>query len=254
MNIFKSLFAGRKAKAPDLSFLGADMHSHLLPGLDDGLQTLDQTLEFVRELQAMGYKKLVCTPHILTDMYPNTPDTIIPRLEMVREAVAKAGIGVEIDAAAEYMIDLEFEKLVASGTQLLSFGPKNYVLVEMSYVAVSPNLEKVVFDLQMKGYKPIVAHPERYNYYHQEPAKYQRLIDLGCLLQVNLLSLSGYYGKQVKFLADQLFRKNMVSFLGTDMHHQRHLDMLKDFVVRKDFLSTVANTELLNKTLLTDER
>lgn len=254
MNIFKSVFASRKTKAPDLSFLGADMHSHLLPGLDDGLQTLDQTLAFIRELQAMGYKKLVCTPHILTDMYPNSPETILPRLEMAREALAKAGIGVELDAAAEYMIDLEFEKLVASGAKLLSFGPGNYVLVEMSYVAVSPNLEKVVFDLQMKGYKPVVAHPERYNYYHQEPAKYQRLIDLGCLLQVNLLSLSGYYGKQVKFMGEQLFKKNMVSFLGTDMHHQRHLDMLKDFVVRKDFLSTVANAELLNKNLLADHR
>jgi len=248
--MFKSLFGSNKPTA-DLSFLSVDMHSHLLPGLDDGLEALDQTIIFIGQLKQMGYKKLICTPHIFHDMYPNSPETILPTLDVVRNAIAKAGIDIEIDAAAEYMIDLEFEKLIDSGSELLTFGEKKYILVEMSYIAASPNFEKVIFNLQMKGLKPIFAHPERYTYLHNQPGKYERIIELGCDLQVNLLSLSGFYGKEVKKTAELLFKKKMVSFLGTDLHHQRHLVLLKELIQQKDFFSTVASASLLNKTLLT---
>ena len=249
--MFKSLFGGRSTSAaPDLSFLGVDMHSHLLPGLDDGLKTLEETVEYLRHLQQMGYRKMICTPHIMSDMHPNSPETILPKLDLVREAIGKAGLDIQVEAAAEYMIDLEFEKLVESGKPLPTFGAKNYILIEMSYVAPSPNYEKVIFSLQMKGIKPIFAHPERYSYFHSEFDKYQRLIDLGCDLQVNILSLSGFYGKEVKKAGEALFKKGMVSFLGTDMHHQRHMDMLKGIAVRKDFISMATAADLLNKTLL----
>lgn len=249
--MFKSLFGGKSnAATPDLSFLGVDMHSHLLPGLDDGLKTMEETVEYIRRLQQMGYRKLICTPHIMSDMHPNTPETILPKLDLVREAVSKAGIDIQVEAAAEYMIDLDFETLVQSGKRLLTFGIKNHILIEMSYVAASPNYEKIIFELQMKGLKPIFAHPERYSYFHSAFDKYQRLIDLGCDLQVNILSLSGFYGKEVKKAGEALFRKGLVSFLGTDMHHQRHMDMLKDLVVKKDFISMATSANLLNKTLL----
>jgi protein-tyrosine phosphatase len=248
--MFKSLFGGKKSETPDLSFLGVDMHSHLLPGLDDGLKTIEETVDYIRQLQQMGYKKLVCTPHIMSDMHPNTPETILPKLDIVREAIAAAGIDVTVEAAAEYMIDLEFEKLIGSGKPLLAFGKRNHILIEMSYVAPSPNYEKIIFELQIKGFKPIFAHPERYTYFHQEFDRYQRLIDLGCDLQVNILSLSGFYGKEVRRAGEALFKNGMVSFLGTDMHHQRHMDMLKQLVVKKDFISMATAANLLNKTLL----
>lgn len=248
--MFKSLFGSNKTHA-DLSFLSVDMHSHLLPGLDDGLEIVDQSVSFIEQLKGLGYQKLICTPHIFFDMYPNSPETILPRLDLVRDALAKAAIDIQIEAAAEYMIDLEFEKLLDSGKPLMTFGEKNYILVEMSYIAPSPNFEKVIFNLQMKGLKPIFAHPERYAYLHNQPGKYERLIELGCDLQVNLLSLSGFYGKEVKKSAELLFKKKMVSFLATDMHHEKHMLLLKELVQQKDFHSTVASAELLNKTLLT---
>ncbi len=248
--MFKSIFGSSKPVTPDLSFLSVDMHSHLLPGLDDGLQTIEQTLSFTRQLREMGYRKLICTPHILSDMHPNTPETILPKLDHARDALAKAGIDIELEAAAEYMIDLEFERLIESGKPLLSFGPKNYILIEMSYVAPSPNFERIIFNLQMKGLKPIFAHPERYSYFHGQFDQYQRLIDLGCDIQVNILSLSGFYGKEVRRAAEALFRKGMVSFLGTDMHHERHLAMLKELAVKKDFVSLATSAGLLNKSLL----
>jgi len=243
------LFGSSKVARPDLSFLGADMHSHLLPGLDDGLKTMDETMAFMQELQQMGYQKLICTPHILSDMHPNTPSTILPKLEMVRTELVKRNINISVEAAAEYMIDLEFEQLIDSGAPLLTFGQKNYILIEMSYLAPSPNLEKIIFNLQMKELKPVFAHPERYTYYHGRFSNFTRLIDLGCVLQVNALSLSGYYGKEVKKVAEALFKNEMVSFLGTDMHHDKHMGMFKELVVKKDFLSIVSNAGLLNNTL-----
>jgi protein-tyrosine phosphatase len=245
------LFGGSKEVVTDLSFLSVDMHSHLLPGLDDGLQTLDQTIGFMQHLQKMGYQKLICTPHILSDLHPNTPETILPKLDLVRNELAKKNIDIQVEAGAEYMIDLEFEKLIDSGKPLLSFGSQKYILIEMSYLAQSPNFEKIIFNLQMKGMKPIFAHPERYTYFHGKFSQYERLIELGCLLQVNLLSLSGFYGKEVKRSADLLFKKNMVSFLGTDMHHERHMTLLKELILKKEFASTISKAELLNKTLLT---
>jgi protein-tyrosine phosphatase len=246
--MFKSLFGKPSTIPADLSFIGADMHSHLLPGLDDGLNTLDESMIFMRELEQLGYRKLICTPHILSDLYRNSPETILPKLDAVRNELTKNNINIQIEAAAEYMIDHEFEKLITSGEKLLSFG-NNYILIEMSYLAPSPNFDKVIFDLQMKGYKPVFAHPERYNYYHKTFLEYERMIDLGCVLQVNLLSLSGFYGKDVKKAGEKLIQKNMVSFLGTDMHHEGHLGMLKNISTKKDFISMISSIDLLNKTL-----
>lgn len=243
-----SFFRSSKAN-PDLSFLGVDMHSHLLPNLDDGLSTMEETLAYMRQFHSLGYQKLVCTPHIISDLHPNSPATILPRLRQVQEAVKKENIPVQVEAAAEYMVDLEFEQSVKKDEQLLTFG-NQYILIEMSYIAPSPNIEQVIFELNMRGYKPIVAHPERYLYYHSDFEKYQRLIDLGCVLQVNLLSLSGYYGKNVKAVAEKLIRQKMIHFAGTDMHHTNHLNALLHMVSRKDFYKTIGESNLLNSSLL----
>jgi tyrosine-protein phosphatase YwqE len=247
-NFFKK---AEKQVEADLSFLGVDMHSHLLPGLDDGLNEVEQTVEFIRDLKALGYKKLYCTPHILSDLYPNNPETILPKLALVREALSKAGVDIEVDAAAEYMIDHEFAELISRSakTDLLTL-PGDHILVEMSYLSPSPNFEQVIFDLRMLGLQPILAHPERYSYYHHNFEQYERFKELGCKLQVNLLSLSGGYGPHVKKSAEKLFKYQMVDFLGTDMHHEKHLSMLKTLATKKEFYELVDSAYLQNNTLL----
>src|SRR5277367_476717 len=107
---------------PDLSFISTDMHSHLLPGLDDGLQDIEETVIFIQQLQQLGYKKLICTPHILSEVYPNSPETILPKLELVRIALKENNIDVQVEAAAEYMVDIEFENYINEGKPLLTFG------------------------------------------------------------------------------------------------------------------------------------
>lgn len=243
-----SLF-GTKRTTPDLSFIGADMHSHLLPGLDDGLQTIEQTVNYIRQLQQMGYKKLICTPHILAEVYPNSPATILPKLELVRTALQENNIDIQVEAAAEYMVDLDFENHVVEGKPLLTFG-KNLILIEMSYVAASNNIESVIFQLKLKGLQPVLAHPERYNYYAGNIETFQRFIDLGCYLQINILSLLGYYGEGAKKTAQNLLKNNMVTLVGTDMHHENHLNGLKDLASRKSFYKLFEGINIRNKELL----
>jgi tyrosine-protein phosphatase YwqE len=181
-------------------------------------------------------------------MYPNSPDTILPKLEVVRQALQKANIPVIVEAAAEYMVDHEMGNSVKNGDRLLTFG-KNMILIEMSYIAPSPNFDEVVFGLRVKGVQPIVAHPERYNFYHNDFSKYEHMVDMGCLLQVNLLSLLGYYGKPVKMVAEKLLAKKMVSLLGTDMHHENHLFALKELALKKEFYKLIEGVDFKNSEL-----
>ena len=215
-----SLFK-KKPQVTDISWLGVDMHSHLLPGIDDGSPDVAQSVALITKLNALGFTKFLCTPHIFKELYPNTCDTINPALEAIKEGLKKANVNVEIGAAAEYMIDENFE----IGDDLMCL-PNKHILIEMSYLNETPNIEKVIFDLQIKGYTVILAHPERYNFYHQDMKRYRRYKDMGVLLQLNLLSVTGYYGKEVKKAADYLLESEMYDLAGTDLHHDKHLDAL----------------------------
>jgi protein-tyrosine phosphatase len=240
----------QKKVTPNISFLGVDMHSHLLPGIDDGLQTPEQTVTFIKQMQQLGYKKFICTPHILQGVHNNNASTILQALEAAKAALVKENMQVDIEAAAEYMVDEGLMEIIHSNQPILHFGKEKYVLIEMSYVAASPVINEAIFQLNVKNYQPILAHPERYNYYHNNFAAYETFVDRGALLQVNLLSLSGYYGKQVQQTAEKLITKGMVSFIGTDMHHNNHLQATQAYLSTKHFYKLTENMEFLNASLL----
>ena len=209
------------------SILKTDMHSHLLPGIDDGAPDINTSLNLIKGLVNLGYTRLITTPHIMNDMYPNTPERIKSKLEEVKQSVAQAGIEVEIEAAAEYYIDEFFEEYIRSEELLCVQGKK--LLVEQSMMQEYPRFKDVIYELRLRGYTPIIAHPERYVYYYDKRHEFQWLRDAGCLLQVNILSLQGYYGKLERKLAENLFKEQMVDLLGTDCHHERHLARLGKF-------------------------
>ncbi len=220
-----SLFKKNIAAPADFGHLHTDMHSHLLPGIDDGAPDMETSLQLIRAMQDMGYQRLITTPHIFKDYYPNTPEIILGKLAEVRLAIAAAGISIQLDAAAEYFLDEHFETALQAGTLLTL--PGNHVLVEMSFLAPYPKLHQTLFDMQTRGYHPILAHPERYLYYAGDLEQFDQIRQYGCALQVNLLSLSGYYGKPVKSLALKLLEKGWVDYLGTDLHHDRHTTSLQ---------------------------
>lgn len=221
------LFGKKKETASiDLSWLKADMHSHLLPGIDDGADKLKTSLELIKGLQNLGYKKLITTPHIFWELYPNTPEKIAENLALLRQALKEEAIDLEIHAAAEYFIDEHFEELLRSGSPLLTIS-ENKVLVEVSMVMAPLDLPQVLFQMQIQNYQPVIAHPERYTYLAAKKDYFDELKDAGCQFQLNLLSLTGYYGRAVQDLAEYLCKKEYYDFAGTDMHHERHLAMLQ---------------------------
>lgn len=207
--------------------IDTDMHSHILAGIDDGSPDIATSLNLVKGIYNLGIRKTIATPHIIGDMYRNTSQTIGTALSLLKTACKDAGIDIEIGAAAEYMLDDYFVQLIQGDEPLLTIS-KNVILTEQSYASPTSNLHEISFEIMTKGYKPIMAHPERYFFYHDDYEEYSNLKDLGFLLQVNLLSLTGYYGKPVAKAAKYLFDNDLVDLVGTDMHHQRHLETLSD--------------------------
>ncbi|HEX9513736.1 MAG TPA: CpsB/CapC family capsule biosynthesis tyrosine phosphatase [Puia sp.] len=202
------------------------MHSHFIPGIDDGSPDMETSLELIRGLIDLGYKKIITTPHILSDIYPNTPAIIGDGYQDVLAELQRQNISVEFQAAAEYLMDDHFTRMLEDNQPLMTLKDK-MVLVELSFAVPSINLKEILFQMQIKGYQPVLAHPERYLYFGGNKDWYDQLKEAGCLFQVNLLSLRGYYGKASLELAQYLVKKKYVDLLGTDMHHERHLENLR---------------------------
>ena len=214
----------RQPTLESLACLRVDMHSHLLPGIDDGAQTMQDSLTLIRRMIDLGYTELWTTPHVMADLYPNSSANILDKLEEVRVALRSAGIDIPINAAAEYLLDEGFADRI-DRNDLLTL-PGKRVLVEMSFVSPSPLLDHYIFQLQTKGYRVILAHPERYLYYRNQLDHYERLHSRGVEFQMNLLSLSGHYGNPTYDNALYLLENGMVDFFGTDLHHATHADKL----------------------------
>jgi protein-tyrosine phosphatase len=222
------MFGFLKKKPPllrTLASLSCDMHSHLIPGIDDGAPDMETALRLIRGLAALGYQRLVTTPHINGDMYPNTVEIIRAGEAAVAEQIRKEGIAVEFRAAAEHLLDDHFTSALSKGKPFLTL-KDNLILIELSFSAPLINLKEILFNLQLKGYTPVLAHPERYLYFAANKSWYDQLRDAGCLFQLNLLSFTGYYGRETEELAGWLIKKNYVEFLGSDLHNEQQLDIL----------------------------
>lgn len=238
MNIFSKLF-GKKEEIIVTEPLTVDFHSHLLPGIDDGVKNFEESLEIIRAFKDLGYKKLITTPHIMSDNYQNTPEIILPLLDQLRELLVKNNIDIEVDAAAEYFMDSNLSQL-AKEKKLLTFGD-NYVLVETSFLNPNDYFQNIMFDLKINGYQPILAHPERYLYMYEDMDMYRELKAKETLFQINLSSLAGYYSKESKKIAETLIKENMVEFVGSDVHHMRHIASITEALQTVSLKTLLAN-------------
>lgn len=246
MGWLSKLFGSELPEA-SVADLHTDLHSHLIPGIDDGATSIEDSLNLIRGMHALGYRKLITTPHIMSDFYRNTPEIIRSGLDQVREAVAKEGLGIEIEAAAEYYCDAEFEKSLET-SELLTIAGK-YVLVELSYLNPSENFESVTFKLQMRGLTPILAHPERYPYWYHSFDRYEQIRDKGVLLQLNLASITGHYGTGPKRIAERMIDQGLISLLGSDIHKTSHLDVFRKALKEPALHRLLDSGSLLNNTL-----
>lgn len=223
-------FFKKKKQEPEQEIipLRVDMHSHVLPGIDDGAANMEESLSMIKGFVEMGYQKLIMTPHIMEDYYRNTPEIILSKLDEVRKATAEAGLSIELEAAAEYYLDEFMMARIEREEPLLTFGDK-YVLVETSYMNACPFLSNAVYQLRLQGYKPVLAHPERYVYLFEDWGEAVRMKEeYGLIFQVNLNSLTGYYSKDSMILADKFIQHGMVTFFGSDCHKARHQDVMRN--------------------------
>ncbi|MFH0865945.1 MAG: CpsB/CapC family capsule biosynthesis tyrosine phosphatase [Bacteroidota bacterium] len=248
MGVFGNIFKSNKLKVPvDLSLIGTDMHSHLIPGLDDGSKSLEESVELIRRMHSLGYKKLIMTPHIMSDYFKNKSETILKGLDLVRNELEKQQIPIVVEVAAEYMFDEGLVKKFKAGN-LLTFG-KKYVLIELSAFVFPENLFHVLFDMKLEGYNPILAHPERYSYWHYNFEHYVTLKDREIFFQINIPSLSGFYSNEVKKICENLIENNMVDFAGSDLHNMEYLQSLEKARYSPQLEKLISSGKLLNSTL-----
>ena len=209
-----------------------DIHSHLLPGIDDGAKNFGDTLRLTQALQEIGISEFITTPHIIQHVWDNTHEQILEKKAKTVLELEKNNITVPFNTAAEYLMDDQFVQLFQSHNLLTL--KDNYVLVEMSYINPPIQLYSILFDLQVAGYIPVLAHPERYLFYHNNFNEYLKLKRAGCLFQLNLLSVVGYYGAAITKIAEQLLQKGMYSYVGSDVHHDNHVAAFKHKINLKD--------------------
>ena len=233
----------------DYSVIGADMHSHLLPGIDDGAPDFDTSLKLIKGLSNLGFKKLVTTPHIMWDMYKNRREEIIIACEKLREHVNSKGIDIKLKAAAEYFLDDHVKQLLANKEPLLTVHD-NMVLVEFSMASEPIDLKEILFEMQMQGYQPVIAHPERYLYHERNKDFFEDLKISGYYFQLNIMSLAGTYGKAPHDMARYFIKNQYYELAGTDLHNENHLSQLQNSSITQGMKELLESGKLLNQQLL----
>ncbi len=225
-------FFSKKAEIQPL-FFKTDIHCHVLPGIDDGAQTVDEAVALVQAMQRWGIERIIASPHVTFETFENNQETTDAAMAHLQQALDAKNIKIELSHSAENRLDDLFAKNFEEGT-LMSM-PNKLLLIENSFMLEPWNLEQTIFDLQMKGFVPILAHPERYSYYHVKKDRYDTLHNAGAEFQINLLSLAGHYGKQEKKIAEWLIDKGYVRYIGTDLHRQAHVEAIDRYLATKDY-------------------
>lgn len=228
-----------------------DIHSHILPSIDDGSQSFDESINLLLDMKALGVSKFVFTPHVINGIWDNSSADIISRRDEFLDVVKRNPYlqDVTIRVAAEYMMDDYFKNVLIPNKDLLTI-KDNKVLVEMSYMAPPIHLYEIIAELQVAGYQPILAHPERYRTYHNDLSEYKKLKDAGCEFQINLLSLTNYYGINVHETAMYLLKNGMIDYCGSDTHNDRHVKTFETFSSRGEIMKLMDPIFENNKNLI----
>ena len=235
----------RPSKYKDFSAIGIDMHSHLIPGVDDGAKDIDDSIELIRGLKELGFSHLITTPHTLQDIHPNTKQTLQQAHALLENHIPE---GIKVDLSSEYYLDDQFQQQMTDNTLIPMSG--NRILLEFSQISRPQQLEEAIFEIGIKGYQIVLAHPERYLFFHKNFNYFSRLKDMGLELQVNAMSLTKHYGENIKAVAEKLVEKDMIDFIGTDIHHVKHLSTLRQVPETKSFTRLADSGLLKNQQLL----
>ena len=244
-----NLFKRKLEPRPIFAALGTDMHCHLVPKVDDGSKCMEESIDCLNTLKAVGYNKVIITPHFQYPRFPNDEDDITRRYNELKTEAKKAGIEIEmIGVGGEYRIDSGFNKRLENPRFLMVGG--KYVLVEFSLHQQMMGCDEMIFDMQMKGYEVILAHPERYPYLNLQGTRMEQLKNQGVYFQINALSLGGFYGDEPKRRAYQMLERGWVEFMGTDTHNTLYAQALSDISRDRKVEKVIEKYQFMNSTLL----
>jgi protein-tyrosine phosphatase len=249
MGIFDFFIKKKPAPRNDLfSLIGCDIHSHFVPGIDDGAKDLEDSIAMISGMMDLGYQKVITTPHIMADFFQNDRSSILGGLELVKDELENRGIAFSIEAAAEYYLDFDFPAKLNEGN-MMTFG-KNFLLFELSYLNAPDSLSQTIFEMQTKGFRPVMAHPERYPYWYKDLEKYREIKEKGVLLQLNINSISGFYSPDAKKVAEWLIEQDLIDLLGSDCHHLGHINLMKKSIQHPYLIKLIESGRLMNRGLL----
>ncbi len=242
-------FFKKKPKEPLKLFYNTDVHCHILPGVDHGSQSVEDSLEMLRAEMDMGISRVILTSHVTAETFENTPESLRAAFAVLQDAVRQEGLPVELHVSAEYRIDEYWNEQYAAGNVLPM--PGNHVLLENSFTQELISIDQLLFELQCKGYKPILAHPERYRYYRERKDRYTKLHTASVKFQVNILSLAGYFGPGARDTALWLVNNGLCDMLGSDMHSMDHAHVIQDYLASKEWrkLAPMLEGRILNDTV-----
>lgn len=233
--ISKSMFGKlfKRSKEQVKLFYNTDVHCHILPGVDHGSQSMEQSLEMLRAEAEMGINRVILTSHVTAITFENTRETLTDAFMKLKDAVTDEGMDMELFLSAEYRMDEYFDKEYAAD-HLIPM-PGNHILLENSFQQELMNLDELLFDMQVKGYRTILAHPERYTYYSRRRKRYEQLHNAGARFQVNILSFTGYFGEEARDSALWFAHNGMIDYLGSDMHNVKHAHIIMDYINSKEW-------------------
>ena len=233
---------------PKISKVKIDMHSHLIPSIDDGSESMESSLEILEYMSRVGYEKIITTPHTISDKYPNSTSTILKGLDGLNRALKDRNIDINIEVASEYYMDDEFINRL-NIDDILTIGDDRYILFETSYNFKPIYFEEVVFQMISKGYRPILAHPERYKYISNPKRDFLRFKKLGIYLQLDINSLGGHYGKLAKKHAKIMINLGIVDFIGSDVHYKKQVSFMEKIFTTREYHKIFLKNKILNDTL-----
>ena len=233
---------------PQVNTLTVDVHAHVLPGLDDGVESVEESITILRAMSQMGYSKVIATPHIMGDFYRNTPSVIEFVRDEIQTQLNRRGVKIELEAAAEYYLDVDFVAMLDSTRRLLTFGGK-YLLIETSIITTPPFLNEAIRLIKNRGFIPVLAHPERYLYLQKSFALVLELSQKGVLFQVNTASLLNTADAETRNLAEKLIEYKLASFMGSNLHRSAQVSQLKFAAALPHFKLAIADSALLNNRL-----
>lgn len=242
-------FFSRKNAQPERLFFTTDIHCHVLPGIDDGSPNADMSATLIRRMLDWGVERIIASPHVTEGTFENTPETMDAAMAEIQAVLDTHAMPAKLSHSAEYRLDDLFKRQFEEKN--ICPLPGDYLLVENSFIQEPWGLDQILFQIKVNGYTPILAHPERYTYYYTQKKRYKKLHDEGTLFQVNLLSLSGHYGKEQRQMALWLMEHDMIDFLGSDLHNLHHAASIERYLASRDYRNDRKRLDgrILNDTL-----